>query len=122
MPNRARRGGIALLAALTLSTVAACSSAPKPAALEQADTPTDAATGAAAASAAPAASAAASASPLTVTRADGSKVTTITRADGTKVTVVTTKDGKTTTTTSKPSTTSNVAPTWRSGGGAPAPA
>ena len=109
---RARKGGIALLAALTLSTVGACSSAPKPAALEQAETTTDTPTGAAVASAAP--SAAASAPPLTVTRADGSKVTTITRADGTKVTVVTTKDGKTTTTTSKPSTTSNVAAPARS--------
>ena len=110
--RRSRSSVAPLLALVALAAVAACSSAPAPSALEQTETPTD--TASAAASAAPASAAPASAAPTTVTRADGSKVTTITRSDGTKVTVVTTKDGKTSTTTSKPSTTNNVAAPARS--------
>jgi ABC-type branched-subunit amino acid transport system substrate-binding protein len=102
---RTRQGGVALLAAVALSTVAACSSAPAPTALEQNGGSTDGATPTGPSSAGPtgatvpgATAAAVPGTATTVTRADGTKVTTVTRADGTKVVTVT-KNGKSTTTT-----------------------
>ena len=92
-PARTRPAGLALLAAVALSTVAACSSAPAPAALEQEGGTTG---GTAAGAAAPGASAAAATG---VPIAPG--VTVSTRPDGTVVTT-TTKNGKTVSTVSRP--------------------
>ncbi len=90
MPSstRARKSGLALLTALTLSALAACSSAPAPSALDQGAAP-DASASAAASQAAAAPAKGAVAAPV----AGGAAVSTTKNADGTVTTV--TKDGRT---------------------------
>jgi len=98
----ARKGGLALLAALTLSAVAACSSAPAPAALDQADKAAGGAAAAPSAAAVPGVPPGAASAPPAITKIlkDGTQVTTVVR--GGKTYTTTTKNGRTVTTVAKP--------------------
>ncbi|MCA1713240.1 MAG: ABC transporter substrate-binding protein [Actinobacteria bacterium] len=106
-PARARRGGTALLGAFALATVAACSSAPAPSALQQ-NGSTGGSDAAGTTGAAPPTTGGPAVAGTTGGAVTAPGVTSVTRPDGTVVTT-TTKNGKTVTTVTKDGKTTTVA-------------